>query len=354
MKKLKSILTLALAAAIGLLAVGCGNSNGSSDSSSSANDSTTSSELKTIRIGSPTADATALNENAGLALNLGYLEEELEKVGYKAEFAGFGQGGTAVNEALVSNQIDIAFVGDIPTIIAKSNNMDIQVFAALNTEAEMGIVVGNNSGIESVSDLKGKKIVAGFGTVTYVYLVNLLNTNGLSINDVEVINDIANGATLVASGDADAVISSGVGIYQFQNAGIGTILASSRENTDISAQYFAYGNSSYIKENTDAVEAIIKSLIRSKDTANDDPDAVYAALETDDRPASVVEQVYPREIGFDMFDPYLTQASKEKYDATSQVLLDNGIITSQVAADDLFTTEYLDAVYKELGLEIPS
>ncbi|MFQ9515869.1 MAG: ABC transporter substrate-binding protein [Eubacterium sp.] len=354
MKKIKRILAVLLAVTLILGTAGCGNTKESNNTSDSEKTSSESGELKTIRIGSPTADATALNENAGLALNFGYLEEELKKAGYKAEYTGFGQGGTAVNEALASNQLDFGFVGDIPPIVAQSNGLNIQVVASLNTASELGIVVGNKSGIKSVSDLKGKKIVAGFGTVTYVYLVNLLKKNNMSIDDVEVINDIANGATLVASGDADAVISSGIGIYMFQNAGIGEILTSSREDSSLSAQYFAYGNTSFIKENSEAVKAIIRALVRSKEKANSDPDAAYKALATEERPAAVLEQAYPRDIGFDIFDPYLTKTSRDKYEATSQILFDNKIITSKVKAENIFNTEYLDEVYKELGLDIPS
>lgn len=350
MKKIKRILAAAAAVVIGVIGAGCGNSSNSSGSSGN----TSGGELKAVRIGSPTADATQLVENAGLALNLGYIDEELEKVGYKAEYIGFGQGGTAVNEALSSSQIDLAFIGDIPPLIAKSNGLDIKVVSSLNSKAEMGIVAGNNSGISTVSDLKGKKVVAAFGTVTYVYLINLLEENGLSIDDVEVINDIANGATLVASGDADAVVSTGAGIYQFQNAGIGKVLASSRDNTDISAQFFLCGNTGYINDNSEAIKAIIKALIRSKDTANADPDAAYKVLESADKPASVVEQIYPREIGFDMFDPYLTKDAYEKLNKTSEILTDSKVITKEVKAEEIITTEYLDAVYKELGLDIPS
>lgn len=349
MKKLKRILVLVLTLAIGFLVAACGNSD-----TSKTSDSDEQGELKTIRIGSPTADATALLENGGLALNLGYLEEELEKAGYKAEYTGFGQGGTAVNEALVSDQIDIAFIGDVPSVIAKSNGHDVQVVAALNTEAEMGIVVGNDTGIKSISDLKGKRVVVSFGTVNDVYLTELLEANGLTIDDVELINDIANGATLVATKDADAVTSTGAGIYQMQNAGVGTILTSSREDTSLSAQFFIYGNTSFITENGDAIKAIIRALIRAKDTANNDPDTAYAAIATDERPADVVEQIYPREVGFDMFDPYLTQESRDKYDTMARILFDNEVIKSEVKAEDIFNTEYLDAVYEELGLDIPS
>lgn len=350
MNKFGKLIALAVSAAITLAITGCGSAATTTDSKTVSTDG----KYKIVRIGSPTADATQLCENAGIAQKLGYIDEELEKVGYKAEYSGFGQGGTAVNEALSSNQIDLAFLGDIPPIIAKSNGLDVKCVASLNKSAEVGIVVGKNTNIKSVKDLKGKKIVAAFGTVTYVYLVNILNENGLSINDVNVINDIANGATLVASGNADAVISTGSGIYNFQNAGIGNILVSSRENSDLSAQFFLYGNNSYIKENKDAVKAIIKALIRSKDTAKSDPEKIYKALETKDNPASVFKQIYPIDVGFDIFDPYLTEKSFEKFNKTAKILKDSNVVTSDVDAKDVLTTEYLDEVYKELGLDIPN
>ncbi len=334
---------MAIAAVLSLAACSAGATGGGSTA-----------ESKVVRIGTPAADASQLVENAGVAYGLGYLDEELEKVGYKAEYYGFGQGGTAINEALVSNQLDLAFVGDIPSIIAKSNGLDIQIVASLNTSAEMGILAGKNSGIKSVADLKGKKVVVAFGTTTYVYMVNLLNANGMSINDVELINDIANGATLVASGDADAVVSTGVGLYLFAAGGIGDIINTSKTDPSLSSQFFVYGNTKYISANGEAIEAIIRALIRSRDKAAEDPLAAQNAIVTDDRPLPIVQQIYPAELGFDMFEPYLTSEVAEKYDSTVSILLDGGILAKRIGAADIFNTEYLDAVYKELGRSIPS
>ena len=203
MKKKSMILSAILVTVLAF--TGCGNTQTNTSNTTSDTDGSQQSNEKVIRIGSPTTDGTQLVENAGLAYKLGYLDEELEKVGYKAEYVGFAQGGTAINEAFASGQLDVAFVGDVPEIIAKSNGLEVELFANLNSEAEMGIVAGKNSGIKKPTDLKGKKVVAAYGTVTHVYLNNLLQANGLSLDDVEVINDIANGGTLVASGNADAV-----------------------------------------------------------------------------------------------------------------------------------------------------
>lgn len=349
MGKFRKILALALTVALTFSLAGCGSEKDTADTSSSGS----STELKEVRIGIPAADATGIIENAGIAEKLGYMDEELEKVGYKAVYTGFGQGGTAINEAISSKQIDVAFEGDIPPIIGFSNGLNLKLFASLNSEAEMGIVVGKNSGIQSVQDLKGKKIVAAFGTVTYVYLVKLLEAYDLSIDDVEVINDIANGATLVASGDADAVVSTGTGVYQFQGAGIGEILTSSNEDTALSAQFFAVGDGDFLSENEEAAKAIVRALLRSKDEITANPEDTYAAMESDDYAAELWAQIYPASNGFDKFEPYMADSTIDKFNKTCEILKTAETIKTDVTANDMYDNTYTSAVYEELGLDIP-
>ena len=62
---------------------------------------------KTVIIGLPGISNQTL-EATGVALNKSYIEEELEKIGYKAEIVYFQQAGPALNEALATNKIDIA------------------------------------------------------------------------------------------------------------------------------------------------------------------------------------------------------------------------------------------------------
>ena len=146
MKKKNWIPGIMLAAVLAL--TGCGGAAQANNADTGSSSDIQKSEEKIIKIGSPTTDGTQLVENAGLAYKLGYLDEELEKAGYKAQYIGFAQGGTAINEAFASGQLDVAFVGDVPEIIAKSNGLEVELFANLNSEAEMGIVAGKNSGIK--------------------------------------------------------------------------------------------------------------------------------------------------------------------------------------------------------------
>ncbi|MBO1916206.1 hypothetical protein J4727_10175 [Providencia rettgeri] len=52
----------------------------------------------------------------GLAKQLGYLEEELQKVDYQYSISGFAGAGPAVNEGLATNAIDIAVYADFPEL----------------------------------------------------------------------------------------------------------------------------------------------------------------------------------------------------------------------------------------------
>lgn len=345
MKNFKRIVSIALASLIALSAIGCSGEKNHTEKDANGN------EIKTINVGVPLAESKLSVESSWLADSLGYFEEELGKVGYKLNVIGFGQGGTAINEALASKQVDYAFMGDLPEVIAVSNGLEIEAIASLSSNSTLGLLVGKNSGIKSVADLKGKKICAAYGTVLHKYLSDILAEAGLTLNDVEVINDLANAATLLATGDADALIYTAAGLYAYEAKGIGDIIVTSRENTDFAAQFFVTARSEYLKENPESAKAIIKALIRAKDYAVANPDEVAGSFATDNIPAPIWQKVYPAEDGFEFFDPKITEQAREKLASLSKFLVANQITTKDINIDQFFNTTYYDEVAKELGID---
>ena len=77
------------------------------DKKSNTNTNTAEVNLKKVIIGLPGISNQTL-EATGIAVNKGYIAEELKKVGYEPEFIYFQQAGPAVNEALATNKIDVA------------------------------------------------------------------------------------------------------------------------------------------------------------------------------------------------------------------------------------------------------
>lgn len=84
--------------------------------------------LKVIRIGVATGGVGSNPVRHGgtstaLAYTDGVLEEEFKKDGVKVEWTFFKGAGPAVNEALVNQQLDFAWQGDLPSIVHRAGDV---------------------------------------------------------------------------------------------------------------------------------------------------------------------------------------------------------------------------------------
>lgn len=336
MKKFGILRKIAVLLSVGILGIGLtGCQTSESEKSASAG-------TQTIRIGSSGTDGTA-TDAARIAQSLGYFEEELEKVGYKPEYVGFAGAGPAMNEALVSKSLDIALYGDLPAITAKNNGVDVKVFASYSSNYPFAVLVGNDSGIESVSDLKGKKVAVGFGTVPYEYFYRLLEKNGLKIEDVEIINTATDGPTMLASNQVDAVVTADTAVRIYEINGLGKTLISSKDDSDISGLLIAAATSEYLKDNRDAAVAIVKALDRAYDFAKSNPDEALEKLVTDNYTKEILALTYS-DTSFSYFNPEITADVSKRIEASKNFLIENHIISNDVNIEELIDTSiYNDA-----------
>ena len=162
---------------------------------------------KTVIIGLPGISNQTL-EATGVALNKSYIEEELEKIGYKAEIVYFQQAGPALNEALATDKIDIAMYGDLPITVLKSNGGDVKVFAVDNSRFMYGVLVQNDDNIKTVKDLEGKKVIYGKGTVQQKFFKEILKKYDLEEKKYISINAIgADAQSIFSAKEADALFT---------------------------------------------------------------------------------------------------------------------------------------------------
>lgn len=99
---------------------------------------------------------------------LGLLEELLP--GAKLEWNNFG-GGSAMNEALISNQLDVAFMGIPPVLIAIDKGVDYRIASGICVPPAE-IIVRPDSGIASLADIKPEHKIAvpGIGSIQHIML----------------------------------------------------------------------------------------------------------------------------------------------------------------------------------------
>jgi len=120
-----------------------------------------------------------------LVKSRGTLEKRLAPLGVDVKWIEF-PAGPQLLEALNVGSIDFGTVGEAPPIFAQAAGANL-VYVANEppAPASEAILVPRNSAINSVAELRGKKIALNKGSNVHYFLVKVLEKNGLQYKDVE-------------------------------------------------------------------------------------------------------------------------------------------------------------------------
>jgi len=342
-KNLKKLLLPAMALALSLTLAGCGNSGNTGSSKERDTDADTG--LKTIKIATP-GQGGVLVENAMLAKGLGYIDEELEAAGYKAEYMGFAQAGPAINEAFAAGEIDYAVYNELPVIMAKSNGIDIKIIAAATQDYNYAIIAGKDSGISSAKDLSGKKVIATTGTILYKYFADVCKANSIDISSVELVNAQADANSVLASGQADAYVTAYSAALQLELAGTGTIIEDTTNNEEERTGLVLAARPEVLSSDESSAIALIKAFKKAADFAKENPDKVYGYLKTENYTEELLDKIYSYDKSFSYFDPYFTDTYYSHVENQYAFAKENQLISNDVDLKDLIDTTYLDKAVK--------
>src|SRR5258708_6325579 len=126
-----------------------------------------------------------------MAKDKGWLEQELAKAGHPDVAVKWVHvaHGPAANEALASGALDGAILGDTPTLTGHAAGIDTIVVGLASTGPKAwGLVVLKDSPLQTVRDVKGKKVSTLRGGNTHELLAVILQEAGLKMADIEFIN----------------------------------------------------------------------------------------------------------------------------------------------------------------------
>jgi sulfonate transport system substrate-binding protein len=122
-------------------------------------------------------------------------------------------GGPQLVAAEVDGSVDLALIGDTPTLFAQAAGDHLVVIGATQvtkwkSRSPYSIVVPAGSPIHSVSQLKGKTIALTSGTAFEYVAVQILGTAHLKLSDITVRNlPIASGLAALENGSVDAWVT---------------------------------------------------------------------------------------------------------------------------------------------------
>ena len=128
----------------------------------------------------------------------GYFEEQ----GIEVKMTKFDDGPTEI-AAMESGSMDVAYIGPGAHTLAIQGNVDVFCFQQLgDADCVMGL---KSHGVNSLEDLKGKKVAYASGTSSETILVRALDSVGLTMDDIEAYNmEVTNMPSAMISGSIDA------------------------------------------------------------------------------------------------------------------------------------------------------
>lgn len=309
----------------------------------------TSTELKPFRVGCGDAKSNQLNDLAAVAQSKGYLEEELNKVGYTLKVTGFQGQGPEINAALMSGSLDAGNYAEFPALTSKASGADTTIAALSDPQLLYGILAGPED-IKTVKDLEGKKIVVQQGTALQYVWEQIVADAGIDADKVEVINsNVVDGLSLIQTGDADAVLSSANSVENFEKQGAGHVLEGIDNSKIYTVTLFNFSNK-FVEEAPEAVVAVNKALIRAYEDVKENPQELYDILgeKYGEQGAETVKDTYTVDDSLEYLSPEFDDDFNTYLDNTYTWMNDNSLLAGEVDLNSYVDTSYYEKAVEEL------
>lgn len=115
----------------------------------------------------------------------GILAERLKPLGYRVEWPEFAAGPQQL-EALNAGALDIASTAESPPVFSQAADAPLVYLAANSSDGQsVSLLVPKNSPIQSVKDLKGKKVAFQKASIGHYLILRALEREGLKLSDIE-------------------------------------------------------------------------------------------------------------------------------------------------------------------------
>jgi sulfonate transport system substrate-binding protein len=323
---------------LGVIFTGCGNNNQNNTSSKK-------NIVSSIKVGFPGTGNNTASDLLAIAIDKGYFKDELKGIDVKV--TNFTGAGPEINEALASKNLDIGVYGDTPSVTAKANGIDTVLIGAGNTGLDAAILVNPDSNIESVKDLKGKKIAATKGSYMHRTLVEMLKSNGLSINDINFINMKTNDAeSALFSKNVDAIVLDNIQEGKLVANKQAKVLLDCEDHPEWKGMNLIVARSQFAKENPEVIVDFLRAYNKAKDFVDKNPEEAKKIWAKSGVPKAAFDYLYPGDKFGDTFNIEVNENIIQKINYTKKFLLDNKLLKS-----DLDVNKWVDNNYYKKSLK---
>ena len=181
--------------------------------------------------------------------------------------------GAAMNEGMLSGNIDLGYLGATPAIVAASKDPRVAIIAVCDlSNGGEGIIVQKDSKINTPADLRGKKIAVAKGSTVHRFLYEVLTNAGLdpdkdvSIYDMSVEDQI----TAMQTKNVDAVANWEPWMTKAEKAGGRRLIDDSK--AVVRTYDVIYVNTDFARKHPDAVKAFLSGHMKGAEFKNARPE----------------------------------------------------------------------------------
>ncbi|MBC3953781.1 aliphatic sulfonate ABC transporter substrate-binding protein [Pseudomonas triticifolii] len=254
------------------------------------------------------------------------------------------QGSNRSLEYLNSGSVDFASSASLSAVLARANGSPIKSVYVYSRAEWTAFVVRKDSSLQSVADLKGKKIAATKGTDPYLFTLRALQQAGLKKDDVELLHlQHPDGRIALEKGDVDAW----AGLDPHMAAS--QIQAGSRllyRNKDFNSYGVLSVTESYAKEHPNAIKTVLTAYEKARDWAVKNPEELASLLAKESGlPLEVARLQLSRT---DLSNPQLSTRDVESSKAAAPILVSEELVRKGVnveqVVDQLITPDFSASV----------
>jgi ABC-type nitrate/sulfonate/bicarbonate transport system substrate-binding protein len=299
----------------------------------------TSDEPVVVKIG--TFGICAWNYPIIVAKEFGIWDEVFKDENVELDLTTSFTTGPEANEALTAGSLDLIWgEGDQPFLTGIQNGVDISIIAKVTSQDETIVVVagGDNSEINSIADLNGKRIAVAVGTITHKSLIGDLKDNNVDVDSVELVNFSTPGDVVAAigRGDVDAYIGY---IFDINSSIKDGTLKKIGDSTGNPASTFILASNDFIDKYPDITEKIVEASEKGAEFIKENKDEAYDFIaEGTGWSLEDMNDLYPlihTEVEF-------TDDDLDRLKITEQFLIDNDILDGELPT---LETEHINRTF---------
>ncbi|MBV5291828.1 MAG: aliphatic sulfonate ABC transporter substrate-binding protein [Curvibacter lanceolatus] len=276
----------------------------------------------------------------------GWLEEDLGKSGTQVKWV-FSAGSNRALEYLNASSLDIGSSAGLAALLSRANGNPIKAPYIFSRPEWTALAVRADSPIQSLKDLKGKKVAATKGTDPFLFLLRALPTVGLKRSDVEIVAlQHADGKAALEQGRVDAW------------AGLDPLLAASEleqgsrliyRNVAFNTYGFLNVREEFLTQQPDTVRRVITQYERARQwiLANT---TEAARIVSEEAKVSLQVALLQLKLRTDLSNPQPSQEHIAALQGAAPILLSEGLVKPGTAlaqvVTDLVDTRFAQSVIK--------